>query len=146
MVKQLPNKLECLVDSNPRPWNNLGTLPQKGIYVFYENGSPLYVGRTNRMRDRLKEHGRQSSGHNKAPFAFNIAKNEANKLGLNVNGSRKDLGNKPEFIFLFQSAKQRVSEMSVRVIPIDDQIIQTLFEVYAAIALGTLYYNSFDNH
>jgi len=36
--------------------------------------------------------------------------------------------------------------MPVRVIQIDHPIIQTLFEVYAAMALGTLDYNSFDNH
>lgn len=122
LVKQLPHKLESLVDSELRPWNDLGSLPQKGIYVFCENNLPIYVGRTNRMRNRLKEHGRQSSGHNKAPFAFNIAKKEAIRLGLNVGLSRSDLENNPDFVPLFQTAKQRVSEMSVRVISIDDQI------------------------
>ena len=47
---------------------------------------------------------------------------------------------------LFTEAKERVSKMSVRVIPIDDPITQTLFEVYASMALDTMEYNYFDTH
>jgi hypothetical protein len=46
---------------------------------------------------------------------------------------------------LFLHAKERVSRMTVRVIEITDPIEQTLFEVYAALALGTVY-NVFENH
>ncbi len=107
LVNQLPQILEFLVHSPLKPWGYLGTLPQKGIYVFYENDTPIYVGRTNRMRSRLKEHGSPSSGHNKAPFAFNMAKNEAIKQGLKVDVSRSELENNIDFEPLFQAAKQR---------------------------------------
>ena len=36
--------------------------------------------------------------------------------------------------------------MSVRVVEVDNPIIQTLFEVYASMELETEEYNSFENH
>lgn len=44
-------------------------VPAAGNYVFYENGVPLYVGRSRRLRSRIQEHGRDGSGHNDANFA-----------------------------------------------------------------------------
>jgi hypothetical protein len=51
----------------------------------------------------------------------------------------------PEFRELFWQAKARVSRMTVRVVEIADPIEQTVFEVYAALALGTRY-NDFETH
>lgn len=50
-------------------------MPTAGIYLFSERGRHLYVGRTNRMRQRLQEHSRHSSTSNSAPFAFTLARN-----------------------------------------------------------------------
>lgn len=52
LVNKLPLLFERLVNSSLKSWNNLGSLPQNGIYVFYDNGRPIYVGRSNRMKDR----------------------------------------------------------------------------------------------
>ena len=52
----------------------------------------------------------------------------------------------PLFQKLFLEAKERVSAMQVRVIGIDEPEKQAIFEIYAAMALGTHRYNSFDNH
>ncbi len=60
LTDQLPKLLDDLVRSPARPWSELGPLPERGIYVFYENGRPIYVGRPNHMRTRLRRHGRQS--------------------------------------------------------------------------------------
>jgi len=146
LVDQLPSLLEQLLNSPLKPWGNLGSLPQKGIYVFFERGHPVYVGRTSRMGDRIKEHGRPSSTHNTAPFAFNLAKKAAKRKEIDLSKQRGELGKDPTFAKLFSEAKERVSRMSVRVIEIDDPIIQTLFEVYASIALKTTKYNDFDTH
>ncbi len=62
--------------------NNLGVLPQSGVYVFYEKGIPTYVGRSNRLRQRLLEHSRPSSVHNSSTFAFLLAVEEAEKRGI----------------------------------------------------------------
>jgi hypothetical protein len=36
--------------------------------------------------------------------------------------------------------------MGIKAIEIDDPLTQTIFEVYAAVKLGTLEFNSFENH
>ena len=41
---QLPILMEQLKNSNLIPTNKLQTVPAKGIYVFYENEKPVYVG------------------------------------------------------------------------------------------------------
>jgi len=146
LVDQLPGLLERLVRSPLIPWSNLDNLPKSGIYVFYEDEKPIYVGRTNRMKDRIREHGRQRSKHNSAPFAFNLAKKVAKEKGLNVSKFRAKLEGDSNFANLFSDAKERVSKMSVRVIEINDPIIQTLFEVYASVSLQTTEYNDFDTH
>jgi hypothetical protein len=51
-------------------------IPQAGIHLFSEGGFNLFVGRSNRMRQRLQEHCRPSSTHNSAPFAFKLARKE----------------------------------------------------------------------
>lgn len=145
IVDNFPDLMEQLVNSLARPWDNLGNLPQKGIYVFFENKHPMYVGRSNRMKNRIKEHGQPSSTHNSAPFAFNLAKEDAKEKGIDVGESRVKLEKNPNFVNLFSKAKKRVSRMSVRVIEIDNPIIQSLFEVYVSIELNTKY-NDFDTH
>lgn len=146
LVKRMPILLKQLTSQPLRPWNDRGILPQKGVYVFYEHGKPMYVGRTNSMRRRLQRHGNLSSGHNSATFAFNIAKREAIKRGMNVQMSRSQLEVAPAFSKLYSKAKARVSKMPVRVIEIDNPVMQTLFEVYAAMCLDTREYNDFDTH
>ena len=146
LVDELPGLLERLLNSSLRPRRNLGNLPRRGIYVFFEEGRPIYVGRSNRMKGRIQEHGRPSSTHNSAPFAFNVGKKAAGKKGVDVSEKRAELEKDPTFAPLFSEAKERVSRMWVRVIEIDDPILQTLFEVYACIALRTTEYNDFDTH
>ncbi len=145
LTDQLPKLLDDLVRSPARPWSDLGPLPERGIYVFYENGGPIYVGRTNRMRSRLRAHGRQGSTHHSATFAFVLAREAAQSTGVRLSGSRSEMEKDPIFSALFSEAKRRISRMHVRAIRVDDPIMQTLFEVYTAMVLRTPY-NDFDNH
>jgi len=146
LMEQMPKLLKELISQPLRPPDNQGILPKKGVYVFYEDGKPIYTGRTRDMRRRLGEHCRPSSGYTSATFAFNIAKHEAAKVGIDISLNRTQLVENPAFTELYLTAKKRVSEMPVRVIQIDDPIVQTLFEVYTAIALGTKEFNDFDTH
>ncbi|HNT26694.1 MAG TPA: GIY-YIG nuclease family protein [bacterium] len=121
--------------------------PTKGIYVFYKKGKPQYVGRTNRMKDRLQEHGRNSSNHNSAQFAFLLARKQASGKGIEIrNIPRKELEKEPEFKKLFIAAKDEVRHMEVRCVEIKDPVTQALFEIYAHLELATHEYNDFDNH
>ena len=146
LVQQLPELLRRLSDSPLKSQSNLSNIPSKGIYVFYENGKPIYVGRTDHMKTRLQEHSRPSSKHNSATFAFNIAMKEAIKKGIDTKRYRNVLEQDQDFAPLFSKAKERVSKMGIRVVGIDDPIVQTLFEVYAVIALKTQEYNYFETH
>ena len=146
LMEQMPKLLEELISQPLRPPEHQGILPKKGIYVFYEEGEPIYTGRTRDMRRRLGEHCQPSSRHTSATFAFTIAKREASKVGINTNVKRDQLEVDSAFNKLFLKAKERVSRMPVRIIEINDPVVQTVFEVYASLALGTREFNDFDTH
>jgi len=123
-------------------------IPEKGIYVLFENSIPTYVGRSNNIKKRLRGHCNRGSDRFSATFAFRIAiKEYEKKYQKSTKGIlRKDLENDKDFKRIFLDAKARVSEMGIKAVEIDDQITQTIFEVYASMKLGTLEFNSFDNH
>ena len=148
IFETLPELLGQLINSPFYMRLELPSSLDQGIYVFYENEIPLYVGRTGRkgrFKTRLLEHGRPSSGHNTATFAFLIAKEKAGKLGMNLKKPRDILEKDSEFKKIYLEAKERVSNMKIKVIEINDPITQTLFEVYAALELETLY-NEWGTH
>ena len=145
IINQVSDLMQQLANSPLRQRNSLGDIPNKGIYVFYENEEPIYVGRSNRMKDRIQEHGRKSSYHNSATFAFILAKEIANEQGIDINKTRNALESDSTFLDIFLEQKERVSGMKVRVIEINDPIIQTIFEVYVSMELNTEY-NDFDTH
>ena len=125
--------------------HNLAKVPSQGVYLFLDGTIPIYVGRTNRMKARLLEHGRKSSGHNDASFAFKLARTEAGKLNMTLKGSRETLAVDKEFSTLFLEAKNRVSKMQIKYVEITDPVDQCLFEVFLSEALETPF-NDFDNH
>lgn len=119
------------------------TLPaSKGVYVLYECGKPMYVGRSDKLADRLLQHGQPSGGSETASFAFNIAKD---KFAGSQSVSRQELQQNAKFKDLFTEAKDRVRKMDVRVVGIEDDIEQAIFEIYAHMKLATRY-NTFENH
>ncbi|MCK4368464.1 MAG: GIY-YIG nuclease family protein [Dehalococcoidales bacterium] len=148
LVKEMPKLLEELKNKPLLARDELKKIPQKqkGIYVFYENNKPLYVGRSNRLKERIQEHGRPSSDHYSATLAFTIAKE---RMNFNRNkrrlATRNDLEKAPGFKEEFFLARKQVAAMQVKVVKIEDQIAQTLFEIYAHLALKTKY-NDFGTH
>jgi hypothetical protein len=119
------------------------SMPARAIYLFSEGNSFWYVGRTNRLRKRLGEHCRTSSGHNSAPFAFLIAREDSKKH--QIKGQRKELEKHEIFGPAFIAAKNKVRNMEVRYVEELNPLRQALLEIYVAIALGTKY-NSFETH
>lgn len=117
-----------------------------GIYLFSEKETPVYVGQTRKLRTRLRQHTKLTAKQNQASFAFNIAKNDAEKAGIDVRRFRNLLEEDPEFISHFDDAKTKVAGMEVQFIELDDPIERTLFEVYAALALETEEFNKFETH
>lgn len=122
----------------------------KGIYIFYENNKAIYVGRSNRIKKRLQEHGNAISTHYSASFAFILAKHEAKEMNIlkhdiGKNKTRAELEKDVQFNPLFINQKKRVADMQFRVIGINDANFQAIFEIYASMKLDTLH-NTFDNH
>ncbi len=122
-------------------------MPARGVYLFSEGDKNLYVGRTNRLRARLLEHGRASSRHNSAPFAFLLAREETGRTTATyqTKGSRGELEADPRFAAAFTAAKKRVRAMNIRFVEQPVPLGQALFEIYVAVALRTPY-NDFDTH
>jgi hypothetical protein len=153
VVAQLPTFLEELLAAPAARVSEHEQIPEApGIYLFCESASnggeekAIYVGQTRVLRSRLKNHIRLGGKNNQATFAFLLAKREAEAAGVNMKQYREALEEDEQFISHFDSAKARVSEMQVRFILLDGPIERTLFEVYAALALDTLVYNSFETH
>jgi hypothetical protein len=146
LEKDMKRFLGKLESAQLLPRDGLDDIPKQGVYAFYEKGRPIYVGRSNRLRERILEHGRPSSTHNSAPFAFNIARYRAKHLGIDIARTRQALEKDSQFQSEFQSAKRRVATMGVRILRLDDQVMQAIFEIYASIQLGTTKYNSFFTH
>jgi hypothetical protein len=63
-----------------------------------------------------------------------------------VTGSRAAVESDPDFATHFEQARKQVSEMDVQFIDLEDPIERTLFEIYAALTLGTDEFNSFETH
>jgi hypothetical protein len=135
---QLPGLLEQLLTCPPHSRDRRPAAPHAaGVYVFTEEGTQRYVGRTRNFNRRFGEHVRRSSRENQAPFAFNIAKLDAAAAGLELAGTRKEIAALEGFDPYFIAAKGRVREMEFRFVQINDSVVSTIFEVYASIALHT---------
>lgn len=145
ITRKMPKLLDKLRLSQPLSREALRRLPEKGVYVFYDGSQPIYVGRSNGMRQRILTHGRRSASHNTAALAFKMAREQ---LGDRVPDGiqRADLEKMPAFGKCFDKALDRVRRMKVCFVEIEDQHEQYLFEFYAALALSTTKYNDFGTH
>jgi len=147
LVARMPELLEVLESQPFLTRDNLGGIPEKGVYVFYENGKAIYVGRSNRLKSRIQQHSRPSSRHNSASFAFNIAKEIMTRhQDIPKYITRKGLEEAPGFVSVFSRARNRVARMKIRVIEIEEPFAQALFEIYAVLTLNTTKYNDFSTH
>jgi len=113
-----------------------------GIYVFYEKKKPIYVGRTDNLKRRIREHGQPGAHPNTASFAFRLAREivkEDNKI------SAIEFNNK--YASIFTSQKLRVAKMTIKYVEVKDCIVQSILEVYVHIHLKTKKeHNDFCNH
>jgi hypothetical protein len=147
MVDDLPKLLERLTSLPATTVAAHDGIPENpGVYLFSKGVNPIYVGQTRNLRSRLRQHTALSSRENQAALAWRIALKEAADAGHPVVGTRKDLEADVEFAAHFREAKKRVADMDVRFVELDDPVTRTVFEVYAARALGTDEFNSWETH
>lgn len=104
----------------------------------------LYVGRTNNLRRRLRNHC--GLDPKTAAFAMRLARNATGrKATYKKEGGREELMSDPEFMQAFETARVRIAKLHVRYVEETDPLRQCLLEVYVHVALGTPF-NDFDNH
>ncbi len=121
------------------------TAPLSGVYLFSEGDNHLYVGRTDRLRARYREHWAPKGNNNNAPFAFKLARHETNNVQAKGGLTRSQLENDPAFGAAFQAAKTRIAAMQFRWVEELDPHTQCLLEIYVTVALEARY-NDFKNH
>jgi hypothetical protein len=134
MVETFPGLLSHLTTADGRPVADQADIPERpGVYFFSEGVNPVYVGQSGNLRNRLRQQTAPSARENQAALAWQIALKAANEAD-------------ESFAEHFREAKERVGQMDVRYIEIDDPVARTVFEVYAARALGTDEFNSWETH
>ena len=128
----------------------------RGIYVFFEDRQPKYVGRTDSMVKRIKGHRSMREGHlpsNSATFARILAKDAFRRahdrwedlFSLQLTRVFNNQDENPQREMFLEQAIQRVQNMQVKIVQVTHPHDQTVFEVYVHEMLGTPY-NSFRNH
>lgn len=140
VVESLQPKLDVLVRMAPvHPLPLPAGMPQGGVYLLSEGEKHLYVGRSDTMRIRLRNHC--SGSHKQAAFAFKLAREETGLTNATYQrvGSRDDLMTKVEFVAAFQQAQARIRNMDLRYVEETDALRQCLLEVYVSVALATPY-------
>ena len=145
LTDRMPLRLLSLLEQPLIAIDDIGItqVPQKGVYVFFEGNNPIYVGRSNRLKNRLKEHSQRSSDRYSATLAFRIAKQ--NTSTLQKKQTNEQLMKNRDFVEEFEAAKDRIARTKIRFIGIEDQIEQAMFEIYVHLALGTEL-NDFSTH
>lgn len=148
LLETLEPKYRALVAMTPVRYGTLPrVLPIRGIYLFSEDTNHLYVGRTNRLRQRLRSHCAPSGSHFTATFAFRIARETTGQIAASYSnsGSRAELLKDAKFASAFDAAKRRIASMDIRFVEESDPTRQALLEIYTATILKTPF-NDFDNH
>ncbi|MBS0186557.1 MAG: GIY-YIG nuclease family protein [Planctomycetes bacterium] len=150
MIEKLPPSLERLMAMVPVTIATLPpveAMPKSGIYWLSEGSASIYVGRSRRIRERLQEHVRPSSGHNQASFAFLLAREMTGRLDATYKavGSRASLLTEVPFGAAFSQAKERIRRMDLRFVEETHPVCQCLLEVYVATVVKARY-NDFDSH
>ena len=148
LADRMPSCLQSLLEQPLIAIDDIGItkVPQKGVYVFFEGNKPIYVGRSNGLKKRLKEHSQRSSDHYGATLAFRIAKQNTSTLQKKERKqTNEQLMENRDFVGEFEAAKDRIARTKIRFIEIEDQIEQAMFEIYVHLALNTRY-NDFRTH
>lgn len=123
------------------------TMPKRGIYLFSDGATHLYVGRSNNIRNRIGLHCRPGSQHNQATFAFRMARHQTGRTNAayTTSGSRGEMVKDAVFGPVFVACKAKIGALDLRFVDEPDPTRQALLEIYTATVLETPF-NDFENH
>ena len=106
-----------------------------GVYLFTAGDDVLHVGRTRKLKSRRGQQCSLTGTHNSASAAFKLARSNALEDGVALPRTRQATQEHPDFLSYFDAARQQFRAAEFRFVEIDDPPIQTVFEIYASIAL-----------
>ncbi|RWC25220.1 MULTISPECIES: hypothetical protein [unclassified Mesorhizobium] len=131
--------------SSPFPAKGVAAhLGRAGVYVFFEDGVPVHVGRTRNLQGRLRGHTAKT--HYSASFAFKRARRLLERTATyTAEGSRLALSREDVFRAEFYRQIELVKLMNVRFVDVADPVAQYLLELYAHLEYGLLL-DEFDTH
>jgi predicted GIY-YIG superfamily endonuclease len=124
-VEALHPKFELLTQMKPVKIPKIPKdAPSKAIYLFSEKGQNLYVGRTNHLRSRMRQHSIPAAQHNQAVFAFRLARQQTGRTAAtySAEGGRVALSKDPAFAQAFTAAKARIRQMDLRFVEENDPL------------------------
>ena len=110
---------------------------RSGIYILYENGLPVYVGRTRNLQSRFRAHVTQS--HNSASFALKRTRTrhiEIAKATYKSENSRQSIVEHPLYGETFKDEINAIKGMSFRFLDVPDPIDQYFLELFTTMELG----------
>ncbi len=139
-VDSLEPSFRELMEMPPVSVNRLPiNIPGPGVYLFSEGDSHLYAGRAARIKERVRQHCRESSSPSLATFAYRLATQVTGLAPIpgSPNSSRSSLLGYSEFAKAFLEQKKRIEVMQLRYVSQPDPIRQALLEMYVAITLNT---------
>ena len=164
ILRKMPELLRRLRCGPLLSQDHLQGIPRKGVYVFLDHSRCLYVGRSNDLKKRIKNHSEGNAS--KAALAFILTRDKwglwnnplwerdlykkiEDKESVEIRNCKGQSTTaklsmkvmlKDEFIKQdFECQGKRVKKMQVRVNRRKDQYEQAMFEKYAAYVLNTRY-------
>ena len=136
-IRRMPALFDQLWACDPVPLNpHAGWRGLKAVYALFEGEKACHVGRTRNLERRIRGH--MANSHYSASFAF-----AQTRIVLGVTASyragesRAALLERTDFRAEFDRQRDRIRRMQLRFVQITDPIEQHLFELYAALELGT---------
>ncbi len=112
----------------------------QGCYVFVDEETPVYVGISRSVVQRLIQHVKGKT-HFDASLAYRMA-----AFNYSHDMSRGEAMENDDFLRCFNEAKQRLCCMKVAFVEIKNDLELYLFEVYCSMQLDTAQWNSFKTH
>lgn len=119
-------------------WNR--STDPSGCYVLLDNDTPIYVGISRSIVQRLTDHIKGGDNFT-ATLAYKMARAE-HPTSQTANDAMKDAS----FMSIFAKNKDYLTTLHVAFIDISDPIELCLFEIYCAMQLDTCRWNTFRTH
>ena len=131
-LKRIDQLFQQLDQSDLKPYIDTKFPKSAGVYLFYENSTPVRVGRSKNIKQRIKSH--TTKNPSSASFAVKLTRKETGKNATyKREGSIKELMKDDNFKGVFYQNIARIKKMQIKYVETDDSIEQYLLELYVAL-------------